>query len=264
VVPIGLNDIKLRTDMIMEKNDKELNDYYADFTGRIDCSAMENGAVKRLCAAKMAIEAMMKEANCLCSALDCDGVNCVVGVPACAVQGELSDAGLPSSCETDVWGAISQLICQAATLGDGTEFLADWTYRHPTNDNAELLWHGAPFAYSLAAKDRKPRMKMSYNMQANWELKQGDLTMLRMDELDGKYYLFCDEGKTTTGPETTGTWVWFEVDNWKRWEEKLMFGPYIHHVAGVYGHYKDIMKEVCRYLGDVEFDEVDNKGPSSL
>lgn len=261
VVPIGLNAIKLRTDMLIEEDGIELKNYYTDYTTRIDCSEMEPGSVMRLCAAKMAIEAMMKEENCLCSALDCGGVYRVVGAPACAVQGELSDAGLPSSCETDVWGAISQLICQAATLGDETEFLADWTYRHPTNDNAELLWHGGPFAYSLATKERKPRMKRN---QANWELKQGDLTMFRMDELDGKYYMFCDEGKTTIGPETTGTWVWFEVDNWKRWEEKLMFGPFIHHVAGVYGHYKDVMREVCRYLGCVEFEEIDNKGPYSL
>lgn len=264
VVPIGLNAIKLRTDKIMEENGAELNAYFADYTTRIDCSAAEPDYIKRMCACKMAIEAMMKEENCLCSALDCNGVSRVVEVPACAVQGELSDAGLPSSCETDVWGAISQLICQAATLGEGTEFLADWTYRHPTNDNAELLWHGGPFAYSLATKERKPRLKKSWTIQANWELKQGEITTLRMDELDGKYYMFCDEGKTTTGPETVGTWVWFEVDNWKRWEEKLMFGPYIHHVAGVYGRYKDVMREVCRYLGCVEFDEVDNRGPYSL
>ena len=33
------------------------------------------------------------------------------------------------------------------------------------------------------------------------------------------------------GPETNGTDVWFETNNWKMWEEKLMFGPYIHHVG---------------------------------
>jgi L-fucose isomerase-like protein len=270
VVPIGLNAIKQRTDKIVEENGKELNAYIADITARIDFADMEPAYMRRMCAGKMAIEAMMKEENCLCSALDCGGVSQVVGIPACAVQGELSDAGLPSSCETDVWGAISQLICQAATLGDDTEFLADWTYRHPTNDNAELLWHGGPFAYSLARKDRKPRMKKMYfradrfAWQAYWEMKQGDLTMLRMDELDGKYYMFCDEAKTTTGPETTGTWVWMEVDSWKKWEEKLMFGPYIHHVAGVYGKYKDIMREVCRYLNCVQFDEVANQGPYCL
>ena len=263
VIPIGLNAIKLKTDAIVEENGQALQDYIKDYSTRIDCSEANGGmdTITRLCAAKMAIEQMMIAEGAACSAMDCFGVYRVVGAPACAVQGELSDAGLPSSCETDVWGAISQLMLQAASLGEDTEFLADWTYRHPTNDNSELLWHGGPFAYSLATKEKQPRF---FGRQATWEMKQGDITMLRMDELDGKYYMFCDEGRTCYGPETTGTYVWFEVDDWRRWEEKLMFGPYIHHVAGVYGHYKDVMQEVCRYLGQVEFDEVDEKGPRGL
>ena len=36
---------------------------------------------------------------------------------------------------------------------------------------------------------------------------------------------FAGEASTTDGPETTGTYVWMETDNWQRWEEKLMFGP---------------------------------------
>ena len=61
--------------------------------------------------------------------------------------------------------------------------------------------------------------------QGPFELKQGDLTVCRFDDVDGEYYLFAGEAKTTTGPETNGTYVWMETDNWKRWEEKLMFGP---------------------------------------
>ena len=35
-----------------------------------------------------------------------------------------------------------------------------------------------------------------------------------------------------------------------------MYGPYIHHIAGVYGSYKEVFREACKYLG-VEFDCVD-------
>ena len=41
-----------------------------------------------------------------------------------------------------------------------------------------------------------------------------------------------------------------EVDNWKRWEEKLMFGPYIHHVGGVYGNYKKVLSYVAELYVD--------------
>ena len=73
--------------------------------------------------------------------------------------------------------------------------------------------------------------------------------MCRVDELNGEYYIFIGEAKTTTGPETTGTWVWIEVDNWKNWEETLMYGPFIHHVGGIYGKYSDVISEAARYLG---------------
>ena len=99
--------------------------------------------------------------------------------------------------------------------------------------------------------------------QERFLLKEGDLTVCRFDDLDGTYYLFAGEGKTTEGPETTGTYVWLEVDNWKRWEEKLMFGPYIHHVGCAYGKYLPVLREVARYLGIV-FDNAHEQGTYSL
>jgi hypothetical protein len=84
-----------------------------------------------------------------------------------------------------------------------------------------------------------------------------------MDELHGEYYLFIGEAKTIKGPETTGTYVWIEVDNWKKWEEQLMFGPFIHHVAGVYGKYADVLTEAARYLG-VHVITPDTPHPASL
>ena len=41
------------------------------------------------------------------------------------------------------------------------------------------------------------------------------------------------------------------------WEEKLVFGPYIHHVAGAFGSYSQILSEACKYLGAVEPDPMD-------
>ena len=103
-------------------------------------------------------------------------------------------------------------------------FLADLTIRHPQNDNAELLWHCGPFPYSLKDPGCGARL---VGGQERFELKKGDITVCRFDDCDGKYYLFGGEGRGVDGPETNGTYVWFETDNWKRWEEKLMFGPYI-------------------------------------
>jgi L-fucose isomerase-like protein len=253
VKPITLAAIRDAAFEILEREDGEFTAYVEDFTSRIDCSETDADYVRKVCAGTLAIEALMKQHQCRAGAFDCNGVRMTLGMngSACTIQGELSDRGFPTACETDVWGAISMLICTAASLGRDTEFLADWTFRHPSKDNAELIWHGGPFAYSLAAKAKKPSFQKNFKglYEAWWELKQGEITMVRMDELHGEYYMFIGEGKTTTGPETTGTWIWLEVNNWKNWEETLIFGPFIHHVAGVYGQYAEAIAEAARYLG---------------
>ena len=94
-------------------------------------------------------------------------------------------------------------------------------------------------------------------------MKQGDLTLCRFDDYEGEYYLFAGEGKTTTGPETTGTYVWLEVDCWKKWEERLIFGPYIHHIGGMYGKFFPVLREVARYL-EINLDHPDADGPRCL
>lgn len=281
IKPIGLAAIGTLANQILAENSEELQDYVKDIKSRVDCSEVVEGDdyVEKVAAGTLAIERLMKQNHCRAAAFDCGGVARAIGMSGsgCAIEGELADRGLPTACECDVWGAISMLILKSAAMGEDAPLLADWTYRHPTNPNGELIWHGGPFANSLADKAKNPMYKKragrdgKARYEAHWELKQGDLTMLRMDELDGEYYVFCGEAKTTTGPDTTGTYVWIEVEpSWKRWEEKLMFGPYIHHVGGVYGKYFEVFREVCRYLNDsrrgvkVHFDTPFSDGPYSL
>jgi L-fucose isomerase-like protein len=268
VKPISLGAIKDLAFEILEKKEKELVNYHHDFSSRIDCSAADEDYPWKVCAGVLAIERLMQFHKCRGGAFDCNGVRIALEMTgsACTIQGELSDRGYPTACETDVWGAISQLICTAASLGRDTEFLADWTYRHPDNNNGELIWHGGSFAWSLAAKGgKKPSFRKNYKgfYEAWWELKQGEITLIRMDELHGEYYLFAGETKTTTGPGTTGTYVWIEVEDWKKWEEQLIFGPFIHHVAGIYGRYADVITEAARYLG-VHVITPDTGHPKSL
>ena len=260
-VPISPVAIGKAADEILEKNNADFQAYYNDVTTRMDCSTMNEEKIKKAAAAKMAVHKLMLDNGCSVGAIECwPTCSQVLGVPICMTLGEMADEGMPISCETDINGAITLAIMRAVLLGEEAEFLADLTVRHPHNNNAELLWHCGPFPYSLKAKGSKARL---VNGQEYWELKQGDLTICRFDDLDGKYYLFAGEGRTTTGPKTVGTYVWMEVDNWKKWEERLMHGPYIHHVGGMYGKYFAVLREVARYL-DIIFDHPDADGARCL
>jgi L-fucose isomerase-like protein len=261
IVPLSPFKITETAKYIMKEEQADFLDYYMDLTMRIDCSLMKDEDVKKAAALKMAVKQHMEDNNCTAGAFECwSAFPGLLGICPCVALGELADEGLPLSCETDVNGAISMAILRACNLYEASEFLADLTIRHPENNNAELLWHCGPFPYSLKATDSKATL---IDAQEQFELKQGNLTVCRFDDMDGMYHLFVGEGKTTQGPKTSGTYVWMEVDNWKCWEEKLMFGPYIHHLGVTYGNYLPVLREVARYLG-LEFDNAHEQGVHSL
>ena len=135
-------------------------------------------------------------------------------------------------------------------------FFADLTVRHPTTDNAELLWHCGNFAPSLARDPENCNLSTvtlgngkCVPSESQWEIRHGDITLCRFDGDHGEYQLLMGEGRGVDGPETIGTYCWFEADNWAKWEHKLVTGPYIHHVAGVHGKFAPVLFEACKYLG---------------
>ena len=68
----------------------------------------------------------------------------------CAANALCNDEGFPIACETDIHGTITSVLVEAAAMGETRSFFADWTVRHPYNDNAELLQHCGPWPISIA------------------------------------------------------------------------------------------------------------------
>lgn len=261
VVPISPALIGQKVEAFLKENGEELRACCKELRSRFDGSQEQNDSFGKVAATRLVVEQLMLQANCSVAAFECwPAFVPMMGICPCAALGEMADLGLPMACETDVNGAVTMAILRACSLHKEAGFLADLTIRHPENDNGELLWHCGAFPYSLKAPESRAKI---IDGRGAFELKQGALTVCRLDEVDGKYYLFAGEAKTTTGPETTHTYVWMEVDQWKRWEEKLIFGPYIHHVGVLYGKYLPVLREVARYL-DLEFDSAHEQGLHSL
>lgn len=260
-VPVSPVDIVNIAKTLIEEKDSVLESYVADIKTRMDTSDMKDEDVYKVAAVKIGTQKLMEKNNCSVAAMECwSAFPALIGFSPCLTLGEMADIGLPIACEADINGAVTMAILRACKMFDEPVFLADLTIRHPENDNAELLWHCGPFAYSLKDKNSKARL---VDGQEQFELCSGDITLVRFDDCDGEYSLFTGQVKTTTGPETTGTYIWIQMDNLKQWEEKLMFGPYIHHIGGVYGNYIDVMREVARYL-NITFDDSHEQGIHSL
>ena len=76
----------------------------------------------------------------------------------CAANAILNEQGIPVVCETDIHGAITALLTEAAGMGETRSFFADWTIRHPDIENGELLQHCGPWPVSVA----KEKPKLTY------------------------------------------------------------------------------------------------------
>ena len=169
---------------------------------------------------------------------------------------EVTEAGYPVACETDIHGAISSIILQRASLDAEPTFLGEPTIRHPKNDNAMLFWH-CGFPLGLRKPNRPAAIGTHWILPdiapgtCHWQLRDGEITMARFDGEGGQYRLAAGTGKTVPGPDTQNVYAWLEVNDWPRWERQLIEGPYIHHMGAVYGKFTPVLMEACKYLPGV-------------
>lgn len=219
------------------------------------CYTIGDGHAEINAATELAIRNLAERYQCTVVAGDCWYINPLIyNTYPCFSFGNLTEKGLPSVCESDLYGAVTAGILAGASRMETPSFTADMTIRHPENDNAELFWHCGPFPKSLAKQSCNP--EINDDCMGRYEIRGGSLTIARFGGLSGKFKLFFGEGRGVEGPVTGGNYIWVEVDDWSRWEKKLMYGPYIHHACGIHGTYTHILEEVCRYTG-IEADPAD-------
>ena len=208
--------------------------------------------LENVAALKVAMSNLIKKYGCNAAAIQCwNALQDGIGIMPCAANSLLNEEGIPVVCETDIHGAVTALMAEAAGMGESRTFFADWTVRHPDNENGELLQHCGPWPISVARE--KPAIDIpvafDYPGSVMAEAKHGDMTLCRFDGDDGEYSLLLGHAKGIDGPYTKGTYVWVEVEDLKKLEYKIVTGPYIHHCVGIHQDVVPVLYEACKYLG---------------
>lgn len=98
-----------------------------------------------------------------------------LGIMPCAANAILNDMGIPVVCETDIHGAITALLAEAAVMNRSRGFFADWTVRHPDNP-MESYYSTVVHGHSLLLKrslnlpaQLLSLMKVLYQLRQNQE-----------------------------------------------------------------------------------------------
>mgnify|MGYP002070111936 FL=1 len=214
--------------------------------------AIKDEELLNVAALKVAIRNLADRYGCSAGAIQCwNALQGEIGIMPCAANALLNEEGFPVVCETDIHGAVTALMVEAAGMDKSRSFFADWTVRHPFNDNGELLQHCGPWPLSCASC--KPTigypLAFSHPGAVEAEAKHGGLTLARFDGDNGEYSLLLGNAKGIEGPYTKGTYLWIEVENWPRLEAKIVEGPYIHHCVGIHQDVVPVLYEACKYIG---------------
>lgn len=214
-----------------------------------DCSSEQAQTVAGMA---VAIRRLLRSYHCTAGCIQCwNELQHELGVMPCAANSILNEEGTPITCETDVHGAITSLMVEAADMGRKRSFFADWTIRHPDEPNGELLQHCGPWPCSVARERPKITVPLAFdhNGALTAEARHGNLTLARFDGDNGAYSLLLGHAEGIDGPKGMGTYLWVRVDDIKRLEAKIVEGPYIHHCVGIHDDVVPVLYEACKYLG---------------
>ncbi|ASR45822.1 fucose isomerase [Paenibacillus kribbensis] len=261
--PITLVDIQLRSKKIASGSSAELSEAIDYIKEKLDYSEVTEDDVRRIAALKVAMKSYAVETGSTAIAIQCwSALQEAMGIMPCLANAILTDEQIPVTCETDIHGAITSVMVQAAAMNELPTFFADITVRHPENDNGELLFHCGNFPVSMSIEN-KPKLRKHFLFDDHapgtheGEIKGGGMTIARFDGDHGEYSIFLGKAKGIEGPYTRGSYVWVEVNDWPLWEEKLVKGPYVHHSVGIHANVIPALYEACNYLPGVKADPVD-------
>jgi len=221
-----------------------------------DTTGHDDECLKKMLTIVYYYENLAKENDCNVISSECwTGITSGWGANPCLAMTLLAAKDIFVTCEWDMHMTITNVLLLSASRGKAKPIQGEFTTRHPSNENAELLWHCGPFP--LEYKDEKVKPAL-YNTKPSFKLRDGEYTIARFQCDQGKYYLLGGKFNTCEGPKTFGTYMWAEFPNLAKVERKLIEGPYIHHMTEVPGDYVWHLKEFCKYVSDVQYDDIND------
>jgi L-fucose isomerase-like protein len=249
LAPVPLTEVVSLTNEKLHSSDlKDIKTYFLEHTK----VSVDEVSFEKICALTLAMKELMEKNGCNAGAIQCwNSLQEELGIMPCAANAYMNELGFPIACETDIHGAISSVLVEAASLNNSRSFFADWTTRHPSNPNGELLQHCGPWPVSVANDTPEIGIPLAFSYPGSLAArsKDGQLSIARFDGDHGEYSLLLGNAHTVEGPFTKGTYMWIEVKNIKKLEAKIVEGPYIHHCVGIHENVVPVLYEACKYLG---------------
>ena len=186
------------------ENDKEAMDQMLDYIRSTMTIKIKEDEVEKVAALAIAMKELVDRYGCQAAAIQCwNALQTEIGIMPCAANAILNEQGIPVVCETDIHGAVTALLVEAAGMGEMRSFFADWTIRHPDIENGELLQHCGPWPVSVAKEKPELTYPLAFDHPGSLtaEAKHGEVTLCRFDGDNGEYSMLLGTAKGVEGPK---------------------------------------------------------------
>jgi len=261
VVPISLPDVMNRVNTLGD-NAPEIQKIRQEMQEQADLSALTEKNIRSIAGLEYALKQFTEEKRLSAIGIQCwTAMQEIYGISPCYAMGRLADQGIMTSCEVDVYGALTMLVQYLASLKATPPHFIDWTIQHQEEANVFLAWHCGNAPPSLVSN--RSKVKISYQSvlgvtlgiersmgTAEFQLKPGVVTLCRLHESQGKFKMLITTGEAVESDQTLrGSWSWVKVADLEKLYSTLVKEGFVHHASLIHGDYTRAIKDACELLG---------------
>ncbi len=219
----------------------ELNERKEQVKSLFDVSDLNPTQIEKVAELIVKFEDFMKENGLTSIAIRCwPEFAAKFGISPCAAMSILQSEGKILTCEGDILGSISMVAHEA--IGAETPYLADFS-QVDFEDDFALLWHCGVAPCNLwdgkCVRALDSAFAGGKGVTADFVMKSGDLSILRIDYAPGEYRIFLQKGKAIPmEKKLKGTYAKVKFPQHVRTVlDKIIDNGIAHHTSVVYGDY---------------------------
>ena len=260
VMPISLLTIKDEMDKIKD-NDKLVGHIIDEIKSKADCSLVKDSNLIKLAKLEIILMGHVTKENLSSLALSCwPEIPSIMNVSPCLTASRLTEKGIPTACEADIYGALTMLAQYLISFESAVPHFIDWTIQNQAEENSFLSWHCGNAPMCLVEKGGKIAVKenssgsLAYGKEhtegaVEFQLKSGIVSLNRLVEYDGKFKMLITNGEVKNKQmNLRGSWCWVEVNDLQNLYNKLVMEGFVHHASMVYENYSKPMIDFCEML----------------
>ncbi len=261
VVPTSLPDIMKRGDALGD-NTPEIQKICQEMKEQADLSALREETIRNIAGLEYALKQFAEEKRLSAMAIQCwTAMQEVYGISSCYAMGRLTDQGIMTACEVDIYGALTMLVQYLASLATTPPHFVDWTIQHQERENVFLAWHCGNAPPSLAGKGSGVTIRYHSILgetlgiersmgTAEFQLRPGVVTLCRLGEHNGKFKMLITTGESIESDQNLrGSWSWVKVTDLNKLYSTLVKEGFIHHASLIHGDYTRAIKDASEFLG---------------